>query len=94
MMLVNSNAKANGYNCICLPDMFRLTQEDITQGPQQICDSKSSYNTKLILKSSCILLHLTLEDPDPAIFVIDLQDAKKNFFLNFFCILLFEGTFN
>jgi hypothetical protein len=26
-------------------------------------------------------------DPDPAIFVIDLQGAK------FFCLLLFEGTF-
>ncbi len=33
-------------------------------------------------------------DPDPAIFVIDLQDANKKliFFLNF-CLLLFEGTF-
>jgi len=29
-------------------------------------------------------------DPDPAIFVIDLQDANKNKF--FFCLLLFEGT--
>jgi hypothetical protein len=34
-------------------------------------------------------------DPDPAIFVIDLQDASKkiNFYHNFFCLLLFEGTF-
>jgi hypothetical protein len=33
-------------------------------------------------------------DPDPAIFVIDLQDAKKKqFFFKFFCLLLFEGTF-
>jgi hypothetical protein len=32
-------------------------------------------------------------DPDPAIFVINLQDAKKtNFLKNFFCLLLFEGT--
>jgi hypothetical protein len=32
--------------------------------------------------------------PDPAIFVIDLQDAnKKNiFFSEFFCLLRFEGT--
>jgi hypothetical protein len=32
-------------------------------------------------------------DPDPAIFVIDLQDASKKliFNTNFFC--LFEGTF-
>ncbi len=32
---------------------------------------------------------------DPAIFIIDLQDAKKKliFFIQFFCILLFEGTF-
>jgi hypothetical protein len=33
-------------------------------------------------------------DPDPAIFVIDLQDANKKICLNkFFCLLLFEGTF-
>jgi hypothetical protein len=33
-------------------------------------------------------------DPDPAIFVIGLQDAyKKLFFKKFFCLLLFEGTF-
>jgi hypothetical protein len=34
-------------------------------------------------------------DPDPAIFIIGLQDAnKKQFFLTkFFCILLFEGIF-
>jgi hypothetical protein len=29
-------------------------------------------------------------DPDPAIFVIDLQDANKK---QLFCLLLFEGTF-
>ncbi len=34
----------------------------------------------------------TDSDPDPAIFVSDLQDGKKNFLLNF-CFLLFEGTF-
>jgi hypothetical protein len=28
-------------------------------------------------------------DPDPAMFVIRLQDANKNYF---FCLLLFEGT--
>jgi hypothetical protein len=33
-------------------------------------------------------------DSDPAIFIIDLQDANKKLILNkFFCILLFEGTF-
>jgi hypothetical protein len=33
--------------------------------------------------------------PDPAIFVIDLQDANKKliFYFYFFCYLLFEGTF-
>jgi hypothetical protein len=34
--------------------------------------------------------------PDPAIFVLNLQDAnKKNYFFfpEFFCLLLFEGTF-
>jgi hypothetical protein len=29
---------------------------------------------------------------DPAIFVIDLQDAKKNNIKKIFCLLLFEGT--
>jgi hypothetical protein len=33
-------------------------------------------------------------DPDPAIFVSDLQDVNKNYlFSNFFRLLLFEGTF-
>ncbi len=34
-------------------------------------------------------------DPDPAIFVIDLQDANKKIInkIKFFCLLLFEGTF-
>jgi hypothetical protein len=32
-------------------------------------------------------------DPDPAIFVIDLQEAnKKLFFMNFFFSILFEST--
>jgi hypothetical protein len=32
--------------------------------------------------------------PDPAIFIIDLQDANKKLFKKkFFCVLLFEGTF-
>jgi hypothetical protein len=30
-------------------------------------------------------------DPDPAIFILDLQDATKK--SKFFCLLLFEGTF-
>jgi hypothetical protein len=37
------------------------------------------------------------QDQDPAIFVIDLQDANKKkqqiFVNNLFCLLLFEGTF-
>jgi hypothetical protein len=33
-------------------------------------------------------------DPDPAIFVIDLQDGNKNkFLLKVFCLFLFEGAF-
>jgi hypothetical protein len=33
-------------------------------------------------------------DPDPAIFVIDLQDDNKKLFLKkIFCLLLFEATF-
>jgi hypothetical protein len=34
-------------------------------------------------------------DPNPAFYVIDLQDANKKQFLfkHFFCLLLFEGTF-
>jgi hypothetical protein len=33
-------------------------------------------------------------DPDPSLFIIDLQDGNKNKFLNqkFSCILIFEGT--
>jgi hypothetical protein len=31
-------------------------------------------------------------DPDPAIFVIDLQDANKKL-IKLICLLLFEGTF-
>jgi hypothetical protein len=30
---------------------------------------------------------------DPAIFVIDLQDANNSFLQKIFCLLLFEGTF-
>jgi hypothetical protein len=33
-------------------------------------------------------------DPDPAIFVIDLEDTNKKLILKkFFCLLLFEDTF-
>jgi hypothetical protein len=32
-------------------------------------------------------------DPDPAIFVIDLQEANKNLFLKDFLLITFEGTF-
>jgi hypothetical protein len=34
-------------------------------------------------------------DPDPSIYIIELQDANKKLILvkKFFCILLFEGTF-
>jgi hypothetical protein len=32
-------------------------------------------------------------DLDPAIFVIDLQDANKKRIKKKFCLLLFEGTF-
>jgi hypothetical protein len=34
-------------------------------------------------------------DPDPAIFVLDLQDDNKKLFFDkkMFCLLLFEGTF-
>ena len=31
--------------------------------------------------------------PDPAIFVIDFQEANKKLIKKVFCILLFEGTF-
>jgi hypothetical protein len=37
---------------------------------------------------------LTIGSPDPAIFVIDLQDANKKLIIlkKFFCLLLFEST--
>jgi hypothetical protein len=31
-------------------------------------------------------------DPDPALFVSELQDANKKYFSSFFGLLLFEGT--
>jgi hypothetical protein len=39
-------------------------------------------------------LSLCPKDPDPVIFVRDLQDANKKLFVfaQFFCFLLFEGT--
>ncbi len=42
-----------------------------------------------------IRIRIRILDPDPAIFVIDLQDESKKliFYHNFFCLLLFEGTF-
>ncbi len=33
-------------------------------------------------------------DPDPAIFVSDLQDSNKKIFSTFFCLLLFEAIFS
>ncbi len=37
--------------------------------------------------------HFDLDpDPDPALFVSDLQDAKKN--SSFYCLLLFKGSSN
>ncbi len=43
----------------------------------------------------CLWLMDPDSDPDPSIFIIDLQDAnkKQTFFNKFSCILLFEGTF-
>ncbi len=38
-------------------------------------------------------LELMDSDPDPAVFVIDLQDVKKTSFFKIFCLLLFEFTF-
>jgi hypothetical protein len=40
-------------------------------------------------------IHASDLDPDPAIFVLDLQNAikKLSFLPKFFCLLLFEGTF-
>jgi hypothetical protein len=40
-------------------------------------------------------IRIRILDPDPAIFVIDLQDARKKLLFkhHFFCLLLFGGTF-
>jgi hypothetical protein len=40
-------------------------------------------------------IRIRILDPDPAIFVIDLQDASKKLIFNtiFFCLLLLEATF-
>ncbi len=32
-------------------------------------------------------------NPDPAIFVNDIQDMNKNNFFKFYCLFLFKGTF-
>ncbi len=37
--------------------------------------------------------YLWLMDPDPAIFVSDLQDVNNKLFSKFLCLLLFEGTY-
>ncbi len=42
---------------------------------------------------SMLLTNGSGSDPDPAIFVTDLQDASKKLIFNTFCLLLFEGTF-
>jgi hypothetical protein len=41
------------------------------------------------------LSQIVLSDPDPAIFVTDLQDTQQKINLKqkFFCLLLSEGTF-
>jgi hypothetical protein len=40
-------------------------------------------------------IQIRILDPDPAIFVIDLQDVSKKIIFehNFFCLLLFEASF-
>ncbi len=58
-----------------------------------------SYVLQAVLQIHVILVWIRADsclwqkDPDPAIFVIDLQDANKNLILKkFFCLLLFECT--
>jgi hypothetical protein len=47
-----------------------------------------------VLGNRHILMLYGSADPDPAIFVSDLEDGNKNiFFFYVFCLLLFEGTF-
>ncbi len=43
----------------------------------------------------CLCLMDPDSDPDPAIFVVDLQDANKKLIVSkkFFCLLLFQRTF-
>jgi hypothetical protein len=36
MMLVKTNREADGFTCLCLPDFFRFTQEDIVQGAEVV----------------------------------------------------------
>jgi hypothetical protein len=53
------------------------------------------------MQGKCFFLFISVADPchfgvdpDPAIFVIDLQDTNKNYFKKkFFCLLLSEGKF-
>jgi hypothetical protein len=62
----------------------------------QCCGSKTFwYGSGSVSSDPCLCLMDPDSDPDPAIFVIDLQYANRKLiiFLNFFCLLLFEGTF-
>ncbi len=57
---------------------------------------KQIYAKKIISSSVPDPWHFGVDpDPDPAIFVIDLQDSNKktNFLTRFFCLSLFESTF-
>jgi hypothetical protein len=48
-----------------------------------------------VLRIHDILGWIRILDPDPAIFVIDLQDVSKKLIFEhiFICLLLFEATF-
>ncbi len=63
----------------------RLTPKDV-----QLVSQKINHATKNSVPDPW---HFGV-DPDPAIFVTDLQDASKKLIFEhiFFCLLLFEGT--
>ncbi len=77
----------------CGPDPGPVSQTKVDPDPCQNLPQCCGSMTFLCGSGSADTC-LWLMDTDPAVFIIDLQDAnKKQVLLKFFCILLFEGTF-
>ncbi len=68
--------------------------ETIQTGMSETVPDPESFDTDFWYGSRSADPYHGLTDPDPALFVSDLQDAnKKYFFSKFFCLLLIEDTY-